>query len=73
MGHKLIDAGADLVIGHGAHNLQQIERYRDHWIIYSLGNFLYNNFGNFNKYNAPPYSLIVKLILEQNNNCDIHD
>ena len=73
MGHKLIDAGADLVIGHGAHNLQQIERYRDHWIIYSLGNFLYNNFGNFNKYNAPPYSLIAKLILEQNNNCDIHE
>ena len=68
MGHKLIDAGADLIIGHGPHNLQQIEKYKGHWIIYSLGNFLYNSFGNFNKYNAAPYGLIVKLVFSENRN-----
>ena len=65
LGHRLIDAGADLIIAHGPHNLQQIEKYRNHWIVYSLGNFLYNSFGNFNKYNSPPYGLIVKLVFTE--------
>ena len=63
MGHKLIDAGADLVIGHGPHNLQQIEKYKGRWILYSLGNFVYNAINKYTRYNAPPYSMIVKLIL----------
>jgi hypothetical protein len=65
MGHKLIDAGADLIIGGGPHNLQQIEKYKDRWILYSLGNFVYNSMGNFNKYNAPPYGLVIKLIFSE--------
>ena len=39
-GRALIDAGASLVIGHHPHVLQGLERYRDGWIAYSLGNFL---------------------------------
>ncbi len=35
----MIDAGADLVIGHGPHVVRAIERYRDRLIAYSLGNF----------------------------------
>jgi poly-gamma-glutamate capsule biosynthesis protein CapA/YwtB (metallophosphatase superfamily) len=34
-----IDAGADLIIGHGPHVLRALEVYRDRLIIYSLGNF----------------------------------
>jgi hypothetical protein len=37
--HTVIDAGADLVIGHGPHVLRPIELYRDRLIAYSLGNF----------------------------------
>ena len=37
--HVLIDAGATLVVGHGPHRVQTIERYRDGLIAYSLGNF----------------------------------
>lgn len=37
-----IDAGADLVIGHHPHVVQDIERYRDKWIVYSLGNFVFD-------------------------------
>lgn len=37
--HAVIDAGADLVIGHGPHVLRPIELYRDRLIAYSLGNF----------------------------------
>jgi poly-gamma-glutamate capsule biosynthesis protein CapA/YwtB (metallophosphatase superfamily) len=66
--HKLIDAGVDIVIGHGPHNLQQIEQYRGKWIIYSLGNFMYNSMGKYSKYNAAPFSLAAKLIFEEQKN-----
>jgi len=35
----VIDAGADLVIGHGPHVVRAMERYKDRLIAYSLGNF----------------------------------
>ncbi len=35
----VVDAGADLVIGHGPHVVRGIERYNDRLIAYSLGNF----------------------------------
>ncbi len=34
-----VEAGADLVIGHGPHVVRGMERYRDRLIAYSLGNF----------------------------------
>ncbi len=37
--HGVIDAGADLVIGHGPHLLRAMELYQGHLIAYSLGNF----------------------------------
>ena len=36
----VIDAGADLVVGHGPHVLRGIEFYRERPVVYSLGNFL---------------------------------
>ncbi len=36
-----IDAGADMVIGHGPHLLNQIEYYKDKPIIYALGVFIF--------------------------------
>ena len=35
----VVDAGADLVIGHGPHVVRAMERYNDRLIAYSLGNF----------------------------------
>ena len=35
----VIDAGADLVVGHGPHVVRGMERYRERLIAYSLGNF----------------------------------
>ena len=37
--HSMVDAGADLVIGHGPHLPRAMELYRDRLIAYSLGNF----------------------------------
>jgi poly-gamma-glutamate capsule biosynthesis protein CapA/YwtB (metallophosphatase superfamily) len=36
---KVVDAGADLVLGHGPHVVRAMERYHDRLIAYSLGNF----------------------------------
>ena len=38
-----VDAGADLVIGHGPHILRGMEVYRGRPIFYSLGNFVFQN------------------------------
>lgn len=37
--HAVVDAGADLVIGHGPHVLRGMEWYKKRLIAYSLGNF----------------------------------
>jgi hypothetical protein len=37
--HAVIDAGADVVIGHGPHVVRGMEIYRKRLIAYSLGNF----------------------------------
>lgn len=39
--HKIVDAGADLVIGNHPHVLQPMEVYNGVPIIYSMGNFLF--------------------------------
>ncbi|MBZ4687243.1 MAG: hypothetical protein PWQ96_814 [Clostridia bacterium] len=39
---KLIDCGADLIVGHHPHVLQGIERYKHGLIAYSLGNFVFD-------------------------------
>src|SRR5688500_2233201 len=39
LGRRLVDAGADLVIGHHPHVIRRVERYGRGLIAYSLGNF----------------------------------
>jgi poly-gamma-glutamate capsule biosynthesis protein CapA/YwtB (metallophosphatase superfamily) len=41
-GHAAVDAGADLVIGHHPHVIQDTEEYNGVLIVYSLGNFIFD-------------------------------
>lgn len=41
--HAMIDAGADMVVGHGPHILRGIEIYKGKPIFYSLANFIFEN------------------------------
>lgn len=41
-GHRLIDAGADAIIGHHPHIIQKEEYYQGKPIFYSLGNFVFD-------------------------------
>jgi poly-gamma-glutamate capsule biosynthesis protein CapA/YwtB (metallophosphatase superfamily) len=43
LAHEVIDAGADVVIGHGPHRDRGIEIYSGRPILYSLGNFIMQN------------------------------
>lgn len=43
VGHALIDAGADVIVGHHPHSLQEVEVYRGKLIFYSLGNFVFHH------------------------------
>ena len=44
MAHRLLDAGADAIIGGHPHVTQTIEWYKDRPIVYSLGNFVFDYF-----------------------------
>ena len=43
VGHALIEAGADVIIGHHPHSLQEVEVYQGKPIFYSLGNFVFHH------------------------------
>ena len=49
-----VDAGADLVIGHGPHVPRAVEVYQDRLIAYSLGNFVTLGFGTGSNYGLAP-------------------
>ncbi|PIR86025.1 hypothetical protein COU14_01270 [Candidatus Kaiserbacteria bacterium CG10_big_fil_rev_8_21_14_0_10_44_10] len=44
LAHDLIDSGFDLVVGHHPHVVQNVERYKDGLIFYSLGNFVFDQY-----------------------------
>ncbi|MGE5582924.1 MAG: CapA family protein [Bacillota bacterium] len=59
--HRLVDNGADLILGTHPHQFQGIEIYHGKPIIYSLGNFIFDQDDPENK-----ESFIMKLLFEEN-------
>ncbi|HEX8139038.1 MAG TPA: CapA family protein [Pyrinomonadaceae bacterium] len=62
--HAVIDAGADIVIGHGPHVVRGLELYRDRLIAYSLGNFA--TYGKFQLVGPTSLSLILEVSIAPN-------
>lgn len=63
VGHALVEAGADLIVGAHPHSLQEVEVWRGVPIFYSLGNFVFHH--NRDARETPisrhsPYSLNIK-------------
>ncbi|WP_339285289.1 CapA family protein [Oceanobacillus sp. FSL K6-3682] len=42
LARAMIDVGADAIIGHHSHVLQEVEKYKDGVIFYGLGNFVFD-------------------------------
>lgn len=57
--HRMIDAGADVVFGHGPHVTRAIEVYKGRFIGYSLGNFC--TYGKFNLSGPNGIAPVIKL------------
>lgn len=65
MSKKIIGAGADLILGHGPHTIQDVERINEKTVIYSLGNGVFNSNGEFDSHAVLPYGMITRLDLAQ--------
>jgi poly-gamma-glutamate capsule biosynthesis protein CapA/YwtB (metallophosphatase superfamily) len=62
LARAVIDAGADLVLGHGPHVLRAMEVYRGRLVAYSLGNFMgYRQFGTSGGYGGRTVLLEAEL------------
>jgi cell wall-associated NlpC family hydrolase len=61
--HAVIDAGADIVFGHGPHVVRAAELYKDRFIIYSMGNFCTS--GDFSISGINGYAPIVKIYTDK--------
>ncbi|MDM8560043.1 CapA family protein [Candidatus Parabeggiatoa sp. HSG14] len=57
--HAVIDAGADIVFGHGPHVTRAVEVYKNRFIAYSLGNFC--TYGRFNLRGVNGVAPIIKV------------
>lgn len=60
---RLTQAGADLIIGCGPHMLGEIEPFGDSWVVYSLGNGVFNSNGEYQRRGVPPFGFIARLLL----------
>ena len=59
----VIDAGADVVFGHGPHVTRAVDLYKGRFIIYSLGNFA--TYGRFNLKGANGIAPIMKIVVNR--------
>ncbi len=57
--HAVIDAGADIVFGHGPHVTRAVELYKNRFIAYSMGNFC--TYGRFSLSGPAGISPIISL------------
>jgi len=61
--HRMIDNGADVVLGHGPHVTRALEVYNNRFISYSLGNFC--TYGRFNLSGPNGYAPVIKLKIDK--------
>ena len=61
-----IDAGADIVWGHGPHVVRAVEVYKDRFIAYSLGNFA--TYGTINVTGINGYAPIIEVETDRTGN-----
>ncbi|MBP9925333.1 MAG: CapA family protein [Cyclobacteriaceae bacterium] len=64
--HALIDAGADIIFGHGPHVTRAVEVYKEKFIAYSLGNFC--TYGGINVSGINGWSPIIKVYTNNKGN-----
>ena len=69
LGHFLIDAGVDLIIGHHPHWVQSKELYKNKTIYYSLGNLIFDQMWS----PETQKGLVLKITIENNKIANIEE
>jgi poly-gamma-glutamate synthesis protein (capsule biosynthesis protein) len=62
--HAAIDAGADIVVGHGPHFLLPVEVYRGKPVFYGMGNFSFHT-GHGGRKHGDWVGLLARVLLEE--------
>ncbi len=65
--HKLIDNEVDIILGHHPHVIQPIEIYKDKPIIYSMGNYIFDQNDENNK-----QGMAVEVLIEYGEIREVH-
>lgn len=60
---RLVQAGADLIIGSGPHMLGEFERLENRWVAYSIGNGVFNSNGEYRQRGVPAFGFITRLCI----------
>lgn len=73
LGRKLIEAGADLILGHHPHVIEGLEIYNDRLIVYSMGDFVFDHYSRATgeafvlqvtlPHDGPPWGTIIPVYL----------
>lgn len=61
--HAVVDAGADIVFGHGPHVTRSLDLYKNRFITYSLGNFC--TYGRFNLRGPAGIAPLIKVTTDK--------
>ncbi|HHQ1421879.1 TPA: CapA family protein [Acinetobacter baumannii] len=59
----LTQAGADLIVGHGAHTIQPIQIINQKPVVFNIGNAVFNSDGEYEQQNALSFGCIARLDL----------
>lgn len=62
--HRMVDAGADIIFGHGPHVIRAVELYKNKFISYSSGNFA--TYGRFSLRGIKGIAPIFKINIDEN-------
>lgn len=63
LARQLTKAGADLIIGCGPHMPGEFHRVAQSWVLYSIGNAVFNSNGEYQARRMPPYGFIARIIV----------
>jgi hypothetical protein len=67
LANMLMYSGTDVILGHGAHRIQEIERINGKPVLFSLGNSVFNSEGRFGKLNSESFSILTVLEFSSKN------
>jgi hypothetical protein len=58
------NCGADLLLGHGPHVMNEFRKIDDAWVCYSVGNYIFNSEGEYKRHQLMPVSFLTQIAVD---------